>query len=201
MALRDFVLALLVAGHLFEAANAYVWPDATIDVLESTLYEQNGNFIIASPAIDVQDCNGLGGFSQGRNFGSEWLRTVYHDMITHNATAGTEGVDASIFFELSNPNNVGVGFLEPLNQIEGFRAPVGVPDPSSDIPTHEAIFANAGFNVTDMITMCGHTVDGVQGVDFPEIVPVINDASGNENTQTFDATTDWFDNSMEVVSP
>ncbi|KAH9908397.1 heme peroxidase [Xylariomycetidae sp. FL2044] len=49
--------------------------------------------------------------------------------------------------------------------------PMGVPKPEEDIDRHTEIFAKAGFNTTDMITMvaCGHTLGGIHGANFPEI--------------------------------
>jgi hypothetical protein len=51
--------------------------------------------------------------------------------------------------------------------------PSGVPQPQEDLASHTATFAKQGFNVTEMITLvaCGHSIGGVHGVDFPEIVP------------------------------
>ncbi len=52
--------------------------------------------------------------------------------------------------------------------------PSGVPQPQDDLASHTASFARQGFNATEMIALvaCGHTIGGVHGVDFPEIVPV-----------------------------
>lgn len=36
----------------------------------------------------------------GASVGAEWLRLVYHDVATHDAVAGTGGLDASIAFEI-----------------------------------------------------------------------------------------------------
>lgn len=51
--------------------------------------------------------------------------------------------------------------------------PSGVPQPQEDLATHTASFAKQGFDVSEMISLvaCGHTIGGVHGVDFPEIVP------------------------------
>jgi hypothetical protein len=55
--------------------------------------------------------------------------------------------------------------------------PTGVPDPAEDIVTHKKTFDRQGFNVSEMIALvaCGHSVGGVHGVDFPQIVDVVND--------------------------
>ncbi|KAK4081296.1 CAZyme family AA2 [Trichoderma aggressivum f. europaeum] len=76
--------------------------------------------------------------------------------------------------------------------------PSGVPEPQQDLPTHTLSFAKQGFDTSEMIALvaCGHSVGGVHGVDFPEIVPnpmPTTDAT-NDNTVTFDTTTDNFDN-------
>lgn len=46
----------------------------------------------------------------GRQNAAEWVRTGYHDMATHDAAAGTGGLDASILFELDRDENVGSAF-------------------------------------------------------------------------------------------
>ncbi|KAL6872280.1 heme peroxidase [Trichoderma longibrachiatum] len=76
--------------------------------------------------------------------------------------------------------------------------PSGVPEPQQDLQTHTASFAKQGFDTSEMIALvaCGHTVGGVHGVDFPKIVPnpAPTDGAKNDNTVTFDTTTDSFDN-------
>ncbi|KAL7907461.1 heme peroxidase [Trichoderma velutinum] len=76
--------------------------------------------------------------------------------------------------------------------------PSGVPEPQQDLPTHTLSFAKQGFDTSEMIALvaCGHSVGGVHGVDFPEIVPnpVPTTDVKNDNTVTFDTTTDNFDN-------
>ncbi|KAH8887236.1 heme peroxidase [Thozetella sp. PMI_491] len=76
--------------------------------------------------------------------------------------------------------------------------PSGVPRPEEDLPSHTASFQRQGFNVTEMIALvaCGHTIGGVHGVDFPDIVPITNDDPSDDNTVTFDTTTDIFDNNV-----
>lgn len=50
--------------------------------------------------------------------------------------------------------------------------PIGVPQPQNPIGTFINQFARMGFNTTEMIqmTVCGHTLGGVHGDDFPTIV-------------------------------
>jgi Peroxidase len=53
----------------------------------------------------------------------------------------------------------------------------GVPKPEEDLNSHVSSFKKQGFNATEMIGLvaCGHTLGGVHGKDFPEIVPVLQD--------------------------
>ncbi|KAK4079054.1 CAZyme family AA2 [Trichoderma harzianum] len=77
--------------------------------------------------------------------------------------------------------------------------PSGVPEPQQDLATHTASFARQGFNATEMIELvaCGHTIGGVHGIDFPEIVPFVpNDDPDDEHTSTFDTTTRFFENKV-----
>ena len=52
--------------------------------------------------------------------------------------------------------------------------PPGVPLPQNSLFTFQQQFQRTGFNTTEMIavTACGHTIGGVHGVNFPQIVPV-----------------------------
>lgn len=53
----------------------------------------------------------------------------------------------------------------------------GVPKPEQPLDEHITNFQRQGFTPQEMIGLvaCGHTLGGVHGVDFPEIVPVVND--------------------------
>ncbi|EHK18314.1 uncharacterized protein TRIVIDRAFT_127573, partial [Trichoderma virens Gv29-8] len=55
--------------------------------------------------------------------------------------------------------------------------PTGVPRPEQPLDEHITSFQKQGFSPQEMIGLvaCGHTLGGVHGVDFPEIVPVVND--------------------------
>ena len=54
--------------------------------------------------------------------------------------------------------------------------PSGVPQPQDSLVSHTASFARQGFSPSEMISLvaCGHTIGGVHGVDFPDIVPITN---------------------------
>lgn len=68
----------------------------------------------------------------------------------------------------------------------------GVPEPHQDLQTHTEKFKLQGFNSTEMIEMvaCGHTLGGVESVDFPTIVdqpPGL--PTGISESAAFDGTT------------
>lgn len=65
------------------------------------------------------DC-GFGTSIQGRQNSAEWIRAAFHDMATHDANAGTGGLDASIFFELDRPENPGGAFNNTFDFFSGF---------------------------------------------------------------------------------
>ncbi|KAI0023859.1 heme peroxidase [Xylariomycetidae sp. FL0641] len=74
----------------------------------------------------------------------------------------------------------------------------GVPTPEQPLETHKTIFERQGFAATEMIGLvaCGHTLGGVHGEFFPEIVPELNDPENNSSRHNFDASFDKFDNSV-----
>ncbi|KAL6861941.1 heme peroxidase [Trichoderma novae-zelandiae] len=79
----------------------------------------------------------------------------------------------------------------------------GVPRPEQPLDEHISSFKKQGFTPQEMIGLvaCGHTLGGVHGVDFPEIVDVVNDPATDDNTQTFDTTNTGFsafDNTVAV---
>lgn len=61
--------------------------------------------------------------------------------------------------------------------------PTGVPKPEESIDSHIASFDRQGFTRDEMIGLvaCGHTLGGVHGVDFPQIVTVVNDTVSNSH--------------------
>ncbi|KAM5354777.1 hypothetical protein ACJ41O_001423 [Fusarium nematophilum] len=71
------------------------------------------------------------GFSDGKRLepqywlkgtnSAEWIRTAFHDIATHDAKAGTGGLDASIFWELDRPENVGSAFNNTFSFFSGFH--------------------------------------------------------------------------------
>ncbi|EEB89476.1 hypothetical protein MPER_12419 [Moniliophthora perniciosa FA553] len=97
LALAHILLPFLV--------NAYTWP-SPIDELEDIMYLQGGYFRRGFHD-GVLGCTFSPSFSPFRQASAEWLRTAFHDAITHDTSTGTGGVDASLRYELDRPENVG----------------------------------------------------------------------------------------------
>ncbi|VUC37994.1 unnamed protein product, partial [Clonostachys rosea] len=51
-----------------------------------------------------------GGNIKGRQNAAEWIRSAFHDMITHDSALGTGGLDGSIWFELDRAENGALAF-------------------------------------------------------------------------------------------
>ncbi|KAF9020015.1 heme peroxidase [Hymenopellis radicata] len=58
--------------------------------------------------------------------------------------------------------------------------PETVPEPQESLEEHTAEFKRMGFNATDMIalTACGHSLGGVRQIDFPTILPPVEESVG-----------------------
>jgi Peroxidase len=172
----------------------------------------------------------------GRITAAEWIRTVFHDMITGDIYPASGGLDASIMFETDRSENVGAAFNSSLAFFANYystRASISdliavsmytatrscggpvvpiragridatvagpegfVPVPQGSTSTFETQFARTGFSTSDMITMtaCGHTIGGVHGADFSQIVPL---GSAPNNYAAMDSTIAVFDNKIAV---
>lgn len=59
----------------------------------------------------------------GRQLSAEWIRTVFHDTVTHDHAKGTGGLDASIMFETERDENKGAAFNNTLSDIYEFISP------------------------------------------------------------------------------
>ncbi|KAJ7150708.1 heme peroxidase [Mycena filopes] len=118
VALTVFTLSIHLA-----VATAYIWPSPQLDALEALRFDLDSHPILQF--IDPCDTfnfgpNGNTNLS-GRSNTADWIRTAYHDMATHDAAAGTGGMDASIRFpeELGRDENVGTGFNNTLQILLG----------------------------------------------------------------------------------
>ncbi|KXN92249.1 Putative L-ascorbate peroxidase 6 [Leucoagaricus sp. SymC.cos] len=95
----------------------YTWPSPQYDALETFLYE--GRRSDGSNMASLQHpCKRRS--DTGVSIGAEWLRLAYHDVATHDAEAGTGGLDASIAYELDREENNGHGMNASLGDFESF---------------------------------------------------------------------------------
>ncbi|KAI8832894.1 heme peroxidase [Chytridium lagenaria] len=56
-----------------------------------------------------------------RNVPAEWIRTAFHDAATYDASTGIGGIDGSLKYELTRPENGGVAIPETLKQLETYK--------------------------------------------------------------------------------
>jgi hypothetical protein len=70
----------------------------------------------AHEATEVMTC-AFGANQPGIQKAAEWVRTAFHDSVTHDATTKTGGLDASIQYELDRPENLGAALNNTLADI------------------------------------------------------------------------------------
>ncbi|WYZ44742.1 hypothetical protein EsH8_VIII_000058 [Colletotrichum jinshuiense] len=113
--MKQSILSTLALASF--AATEYVWP-SPYDEIEDHLSLQAG--YLRRGFIDGVITCGFGTNIQGRQNSAEWIRTAFHDMATKDVVAGTGGLDASIFFELDRPENLGSAFNNTFGFFSGF---------------------------------------------------------------------------------
>ncbi|RGP73597.1 hypothetical protein FSPOR_1973 [Fusarium sporotrichioides] len=102
----------------FTAAKQLVWP-SKFDYLEDLQYNQGGynKFGFADALVTCT----FGNSQPGRQNSAEWIRTAFHDAVTHDAKAGTGGLDASIFWETNRAENPGDAWNNTFGFFSGFH--------------------------------------------------------------------------------
>ncbi|KAI9345173.1 heme peroxidase [Zopfochytrium polystomum] len=114
------LLAAPAAAAASAAGRGPTWPSPAYDRFEDLLYQESGYAAFGFIATDIEPCTHSGG-GAGHVAAAEWVRTAFHDMITHDAAAGTGGVDASLRFELDRADeNPGSAFTTTLDVIGKF---------------------------------------------------------------------------------
>jgi catalase (peroxidase I) len=109
---KALVLGSLLA-HTLLAALYY--PNPQIHLLEHILVDNwdayASNFSSAiTPCTNYVTETGAASVNSGRTTAAQWIRVMFHDMITANVSAGTGGLDASIGFETRRAENKGSAF-------------------------------------------------------------------------------------------
>ncbi|KAJ6484881.1 heme peroxidase [Mycena sanguinolenta] len=88
-------------------AAVFNWPDPLLDTLEDQLYLP-GVSTVSEAALHCLT-------RDDSTVAAQWLRLAYHDMANHNSTTGTGGMDASIMFEFTRPQDIGIGMFKSLS--------------------------------------------------------------------------------------
>ncbi|KAK1227836.1 hypothetical protein PQX77_009149 [Marasmius sp. AFHP31] len=83
----------------------YTWPSWT-DELEDIMYLQSG-MLRRGFHDGISPCSFSTSRSPFRQGSAEWLRTAFHDAITHDKSTGQGGLDASLMYEMERPENQG----------------------------------------------------------------------------------------------
>ncbi|XEV04849.1 hypothetical protein FSHL1_010136 [Fusarium sambucinum] len=96
----------------FADGRQYIWP-SEYDEIEDIFSLQSG-YLGRNFSSGVNPCS-QGGNVKGRQNAAEWIRTAFHDVITHEARSKTGGLDASIFFETTRPENNARAFNNTFN--------------------------------------------------------------------------------------
>jgi hypothetical protein len=94
---------------------AFYYPKLQASLLEHILVDNwsayASNFSSAiTPCTNYVTQTGAAAINSGRTTAAQWMRVLFHDMITANVSAGTGGVDASIGFETAREENKGSAF-------------------------------------------------------------------------------------------
>ncbi|KAI4954616.1 hypothetical protein J4E86_005926 [Alternaria arbusti] len=106
---------LISLALLAPSCQAYVWP-SKYDQLDDLLYLQSGYIRNGELSDQVQTCS-FGARQPGIQKAAEWVRTNFHDAVTHDASTGIGGLDASIQYELDRPENLGAALNNTLSDM------------------------------------------------------------------------------------
>ncbi|CAG9944758.1 unnamed protein product, partial [Clonostachys rosea f. rosea IK726] len=173
MRLASFTGVLLTVAPSFAAADEYIWP-SRYDELEDILSLQSG-YLGRNFSSAVTPCT-QGGNVKGRQNAAEWIRSAFHDMITHDSALGTGGLDGSIWFELDRAENGALAFENTFNffaYLHSLRA-----------------------SAADLLAMS--VIVSHSGHDHPDIVPGESGDRYNDTVVKFDTTDGEFDNAVAV---
>ncbi|KAF7318837.1 Peroxidase [Mycena chlorophos] len=99
-------LSLASTLHIAVGDAVFNWPDPLLSTLDDSLYRP---FVSAASTFAL-NC----GSRDNSTIAAQWLRLAYHDAATYDITTGLGGLDASIAYEYTRPQNPGPGMLESL---------------------------------------------------------------------------------------
>ncbi|KAF4963061.1 hypothetical protein FSARC_8892 [Fusarium sarcochroum] len=111
--MKTLTLFGLCLGFIpFVSGRQYIWP-SEYDEIEDIFSLQSG-YLGRNFSSGVTPCS-QGGNVKGRQNAAQWIRTAFHDVITHEKSGKTGGLDASIFFETTRPENNARAFNNTFN--------------------------------------------------------------------------------------
>ncbi|KAL0570323.1 hypothetical protein V5O48_011638 [Marasmius crinis-equi] len=105
MKVQSFLSSVPLLSLLCSQALGYTWPSWT-DELEDIMYLQSG-MLRRGFHDGVSPCTFSSSRSPFRHGAAEWLRTAFHDAITHDQSTGKGGLDASLMYEMDRKENTG----------------------------------------------------------------------------------------------
>ncbi|KEY69282.1 hypothetical protein S7711_01733 [Stachybotrys chartarum IBT 7711] len=176
--MKAFVLAAVIAtlGPAATTFGSYAWP-SSYDEIED-IYSLRQGYEARLLGDKVASCGVDGG---AESQAPDWLRVAFHDMITHDAAAGTGGLEALPFPQSVRCRPLGLGVVAAHSACGGITnipyrfghidaqsaGAAGVPQKHDPVTKMADRFAAAGFNQADMIalTACGHSLGGQHGPD------------------------------------
>lgn len=131
--------------------------------MDDLLYNQAGYNRNGALSDQVKTCD-FGAAEPGIQKAAEWVRTAFHDAVTHDASTKTGGLDASIQYELDRAENLGAALNSTLADI---ASSVNVHNSAADLIALSMVMAVArcgNLHVPLRIGRKDATVAGVKGV-------------------------------------
>ncbi|KAI8941040.1 hypothetical protein NX059_002284 [Plenodomus lindquistii] len=144
------------------ASAAYIWPNPQ-DSMDDVLFNQGGYRRNGALSDQVRTCD-FGANRPGIQKAAEWVRTAFHDAVTHDADSRIGGLDASIQYELDRVENLGSALNSTLADIS---SSVNIHSSAADLIALAMVMSVArcgDFRVPLRMGRVDATVAGVKGV-------------------------------------
>lgn len=98
---------------------AQTWPSPILDEMEDLMFLLTG-YKSRGFAGGVTPCSKSPPGGTDRTASAEWIRTAFHDVAPGSVFTGMGGMDGSIMFELTYPENVGSAFTSTVQAMSPF---------------------------------------------------------------------------------
>ncbi|EIN05069.1 heme peroxidase [Punctularia strigosozonata HHB-11173 SS5] len=161
-------LTALVAAA--QGVRGAYYPSAKYAALEHLLVDSTGHnantfYKAVTPCGNYVSENST---KTGRVTSAQWMRVAFHDFATADVAAGTGGLDASIVFEYTRPENSGQAFPDSFNYWKYY---VGAQTSFSDIIALGTVAAISSCGGPQLVYSAGRidaTAAGQFGVPEPD---------------------------------